>query len=146
MGSGQIATNDSTHCRRRIQLIRPTHENLRRLIERNDGVPRCIGQASGVHRNPRLFKYYWWVFHEGVPVEDKEFLWQPEYRLCGYDADLLMARLEREGKTCIVYNQRYPRSDPRNPFDPDRWDWFAPSIDDDEDPEWVGKWEGKGFK
>lgn len=121
-------------------MIRPTHEKLQQLIEGRDG-PRQFGQASGVHRNPRLFKYYWWIFHEGVPVEGEEFLYQDEHRLCGYDAFQLLEKLKREGKSCIVYNQRFPRSDPRNPFDPEKWDSFAPSIDDDSDPEWR-----EGFK
>ena len=87
------------------------------------------------------------VIHEyarytaGVPVEGEEFLYQDEYRLCGYDAFQLLEKLKREGKSCIVYNARYPRSDPRNPFDPEKWDAFAPSIDDDTDPEWR-----EGFK
>ena len=77
-------------------MIRPTHAYLQREIKNSDG-PRRIGQDSGVHPNPRFFKYYWWIFHEGVPVEDEDFLFQDEYRLCGYDAMKLLDRLRREG-------------------------------------------------
>ena len=94
-------------------------------------------QGTFPHPNPRLYKYYWWVFWDQSPVDGEAFLTKP-YRLSASAARELRCELESRGKPHFVYNRRLPRLDPANPFDPQssRWhgvEWALP-YDEDPDP------------
>lgn len=88
-----------------------------------------------VHPKIRFYKYYWWVFWSGSPVDGREFLGK-QYRLSVAPAMQLIAELKQSGEPTWVYNDRLPRRDPANPFrsDSTRWTEWALSYDDDPDP------------
>jgi hypothetical protein len=93
--------------------------------------------ASGVHPNPRFYKYFWWVFWSKSEVDGKEFL-SDAYRLSTAVALNLMKELAEKGEPYWIYNRRLPRHDPSNPFDYEHprsrhLEW-ATSYDNDTDP------------
>jgi hypothetical protein len=97
--------------------------------------------ATGMHPVPQFYKYYWWVFWEGSVCDGREFLCK-ENRMSTKKAFDLIEQLKKENKPCWVYNARYPRLDPKNPFDPksDVWrnvEWMLP-LDQDTDEEYKG--------
>ncbi len=107
------------------------------LAEAKQGNP-CKIFASKVHPNPRLYKYYWWIFWAGSPCEGKAFLTTP-YRLSMRKAFILKAELDAADEPYWLYNIHLPRFDPEYmPFDPnaERWrdvEWavaFAEDIDE----------------
>lgn len=110
----------------------PNFEIIRRQRE-----ARCSSFATGVHPNPRFYKYYWWVFWSESPIDGMEFL-SDKYRLSTAAAIALLAELKAMGKPLWLYNRRLPRRDPANPFDANHSQWrdveWAPPYDDDMDP------------
>jgi hypothetical protein len=98
--------------------------------------------ASFMHPNPRIYKYYWWVFWEGSPCDGDRFL-TDRYRLPTEQAFGLIELLVAGRKSHWLYNTRIPRDDPDNtPFDPnaDKWrgmEW-AKSFEEDTDGEYNG--------
>ena len=113
----------------------PNFEAIRR--ERAEGRSGFMFYTARVHPNPRFYKYYWWVFWSGSPVDGEEFL-EDEYRLSTAAAIALSAELRALGEPSWWYNHRLPRRDPANPFDADKTRWadaeWAPAYDDDPDP------------
>jgi len=99
---------------------------------------RGAGFARRVHPNPRFYKYYWWIFHEGSPCDGEAFLGD-EFRLATREAIELMDRLDAEGKPYWTYNRKLPRADLANtPWDFNSHAWegqeWAPPFDADPDP------------
>jgi hypothetical protein len=98
--------------------------------------------ATGVHSNPKFYKYYWWVFWRDSPCEGSKFL-SKKYRMSTKEAHELMAKLHEQQEKYFVTNSRYPRYDPVvMPFDPNskRWKkaiWALP-FDEDTDEEYQG--------
>ena len=55
----------------------PSFDELRReRTHYQESGRRCRyrGFASGVHPNPRFYKYYWWVFWIESPIDGWQFL------------------------------------------------------------------------
>lgn len=69
--------------------------------------------ASHVHPVPSFYKYYWWVFHAGSPVEGRAFL-APFFRLSTFAFVTLTRDLARGGCAHLIYNKRLPRIGARN--------------------------------
>jgi hypothetical protein len=92
--------------------------------------------ATRMHPNPRLYKYYYWVFWRCSPCEGSKFL-RKKYRLSTKQAFELIEQLKQQKESYWVYNSRHPRRDPNNPFNPKSPKWkyetWAPSFDDDKD-------------
>lgn len=111
-----------------------------------NGTPyQYFSQATGVHPNPRFFKYYFWVFWSGSPVDGPAFL-ETRYRL-PFSATLeLRAALESKGERYILYNRQLPRCDAANPFDLGAKTWGGREValpyDEDPDPIARGQWAG----
>lgn len=102
----------------------------------------CHSYAQRPHADPRLNKYRWWVFWRGSACDGREFLAE-DYGMCTADAMALMERLTLSQERHWVYNQRMPRDEPGvTPFDRASAKWrntqFAPSLNEDTDPEWNG--------
>ncbi len=98
--------------------------------------------AMGVNPNPRLYKYYWWVFWRGSPCEGSKFITK-KYRMTTERAHNLMAKLHQQKEKYFVTNTSYPRYEPGvMPFDPKSKRWknatWAPSFDEDTDKEYQG--------
>ena len=113
----------------------PEFERMQR--ERATGRSGCSSYATGVHPNPRFYKYHWWVFWRESPVDGSEFL-SDKYRLSTAAAMALSADLKARGEPSWLYNRRLPRRDPANPFDTNHPRWrdaeWAVAYDDDPDP------------
>lgn len=117
----------------------PCHKLLRK--ERLDYRVSSTGEAmrsyaSGIHPNPRFFKYYWWIFWNESRADGRAFF-SDRHRLATADAmDLLQGLIELR-EPCWIYNQRLPRAGVDTPFDLTRARWFdaeiAPGYDDDQD-------------
>lgn len=109
-------------------MITPSFQRLREM--KADG--ECgISNATDMHPNPRLYKYWWRVFHEDLPSENYADI--PS--LPTVAAFALIERLESAGKPYIVYNHRQRRLGVKI------WDYSkfpmescAPAYDDDPDP------------
>jgi len=124
-------------------MMQPTFSQLDFMEKRHrEGSPfgmaaRCTPYG---HPNPRFYKHYWWVFHRGSPCEGNKFLTEP-YRLNEFEARQLMRALDQKDEPYMVYNDYVPRKGVSF-FDPAAKKWkgveFAPSFDDDTDPECEG--------
>jgi hypothetical protein len=95
-----------------------------------------------MHPNPKFYKYYWWVFWKGSPVDGDEFL-SSRYRMPTAAAAQLLEELREKGEPFWLYNRQLPRKDADNtPFDPDAPRWknaeWAPPYDQDPDAVWNG--------
>lgn len=112
----------------------PSFKRLKAETEREGFCTRFSGTFR--HPNPRLYKYYWWVFWEGSPCDGSQFL-SDDNRMPTKQAFDLMDSLTAQSKSYWVYNRRLPRRDPANPFNPDAEKWrdeeWAPSFDEDTD-------------
>lgn len=98
--------------------------------------------AQSMHSDPRFYKYLWWVFWEGSPVDGNEFL-EDTYAVNTATAMALMDDLLQKRKSHWIYNRQIPRLDPGvTPFDPLHRRWkdmqFAPPLSEDPDAEWQG--------
>ena len=110
--------------------------NFNDLRELNAGKSVCLSYASGVHPNPRFYKYCWWIFWAHSPIDGAEFLGD-RYRINTATALNLMAELEAKGEGYWLYNRRFPRRDPANPFNfqSPRWHGVEWALSYDEDPD-----------
>ena len=122
----------------------PEFKMLERIRAESTTGRQWYAGATFMHRNPRFFKYYWWVFWKESPIEGEEFL-SREYRLSTAVAMQLLDRLREQNETCLIYNRRHPRMDKANvpfPFNPESERWkdteWAPAYDEDPDPVWNG--------
>lgn len=101
-----------------------------------------ISFASGMHRSPYWYKYYYWVFNKKSPVDGREFL-SDKYRLCVHDAMKLIEELNKNDEGYWLYNVQLPRNDPSSPFDLNHKKWsqceIAPAYADDNDPVYISK-------
>ena len=75
-----------------------------------------LNQAKAVHPNPRFYKYYWWVFWAGSPVEGKAFL-ESRHRLPTAAAFEFMEELKGKKEPYLLYSRQLHRRDPAGPFD-----------------------------
>jgi hypothetical protein len=126
----------------------PNFEKLRREradCEKTGRRAKCSSYAAGVHPNPRLFKYHWWVFWNESPVDGHEFI-SDRYHFCTAAAMELVASLKERNEPCWLYNSRLPRLGSTIPFDPKSKRWqgvtWAPAYDDDPDPMAGGELSG----
>ena len=114
----------------------PSFKELEEQLGQGDR--RSWSYATNMHPNPKFYKYYWWIFWRGSPIDGWAFLGK-EYRLSTAVADQLMKKLRDEEEPYWRYNSRLPRRDPENtPFDPQspRWEGveWALAFDQDSDP------------
>ncbi len=127
----------------------PSFDELALDITANGNKPIRSRYASNMHPNPYFYKYYWWVFWQGSPVDGREFL-SHDYQLCTHDAFMLLDQLNAAGESWVLYNKHSPRYDLINtPFDVNHPQWqnriFAPSFEQDTDPVWISK-DGVTYK
>ncbi len=96
---------------------------------------RGLSNASGMHPDPRLYKYAWRVFWRGSPVDGRAFFDTPA--LSTKAALELAAALDQRGEPYVIYNRRMHRRGVT------LWNLkhprfakvtFAPAYDDDPDP------------
>ncbi len=111
---------------------------------RRESVEAGIGfsYASNMHPNPRFYKYRWWVFWRDSACDGREFL-DDKYAICTANAISLIKKLQADGECYWIYNRRISRHEPGvTPFDRTSVKWrdhaFAPSFDDDTDPQLDG--------
>lgn len=119
-------------------MLPPRYKNLKLCSDR-DGTPAIMfAGAVRRHRNPHLFKYYWWVFTEGCPVEGKAFL-ADRYRLTESEFEEVYRRCREQGIAALIYNAKHYRISYDTPWDKERLmsmgvERFAPGYDEDTDP------------
>ena len=119
-------------------MLMPLYKNLN-IHKYNDGTPAIVfAGAVRRHRDPRLNKYYWWVFTAGCPVDGRAFL-SDRYRLTESEFEDVYRRCREQGVAALIYNARYYRIGDDTPWDRDRLmakgiTNFAPSYDADPDP------------
>ena len=118
----------------------PCQADLDYLIQ--EGCCNQSFQGSFLHKNPRFYKYYFWIYHRGVTIEGAEF-WGNQYRLPIKSAFDLINHLKKTNQAFMVFNRRFPRWDPGVvPFDRDSEKWkdteWAPAFDEDADEEYQG--------
>ncbi|MDF1637663.1 hypothetical protein [Alcanivorax jadensis] len=103
--------------------------------------------GNNIHPVPEHYKYDWWIFWEGAPVDGEMLIFNEQYRMNTAEASSLYVRLMSTKTTFFMYNRKRPRQDSANPFDPsaEKWrgvDW-APSLANDPDPVVAeGAWAG----
>lgn len=118
-------------------MLRPTYEKLADMTAaRGPGIFNA--GCSAVHPNPRLYKYYWWIFTQDSPVEGFEFL-TDEYRLSTANFQSQVAYCKQHNISAYIFNQKQYRYDTALPWDYDKLQQregiiFAPGFDDDPDP------------
>jgi len=115
----------------------PSHFDKERVEDMTRGL---IISASRVHPDPRLYKYYWWVYHAEMDEADaSKVFWEEKYRMCEKTYRDLIEMLRKDGSGYVIANQRFYR------LGASLWDyerlkmkepdiWFAPAFDDDPDP------------
>jgi hypothetical protein len=116
-------------------MIGPTYSFLNGIKSTGVNGYSC---ALGVHPNPRFYKYIWWVFWSGSPVEGSAFL-DPKYALSTSAFVDLVGEMRLMGESYILYNRQLPRHEiDVTPFDLTSPKWkgrsFAPAWDKDCDP------------
>lgn len=121
----------------------PSFDELALDIKENGNKPLRLSYATNMHPSPYFYKYYWWVFWLGSPIDGREFLGN-EYRLCTREAFMFLDQLRANGDSWILYNKHNPRHDLINtPFDFEHPQWknrvLAPSFEKDFDPVWISK-------
>lgn len=121
-------------------MMEPTRANLERAI--GDGGERslqifCSGYMP--HPNPKMYKYYWRAFTLDSPWEGEKFF-ENTTPLSTAECVELLEKYRIEGVPCLIYSYHRPREG--EIFDKNSEKWkdvsFAPSWDDDTDPEWQG--------
>lgn len=118
-------------------MMLPTYRNLRSTASWwQASVSICSG-AGAPSGNPRFYKYCWRIFSIECSWEGEAFFKNAPV-LCAADYEKEVARLLRQGLSCLVYGLKLPRRDPSNPWDMAHPKWatreFAPSWEDDTDP------------
>jgi hypothetical protein len=68
-----------------------------------------------MHKNPYFYKYYWWIFSYDSAQEGDAFL-SNEFRLPTGLAMQRWKKLQESELPAIVYNTKFTRRDPSNPF------------------------------
>jgi len=137
-------------CNRPLFIMRlPSFNELALDTKANGNKPIRSRYATNMHSNPYFYKYYWWVFWQGSPMDGREFL-DKKYQLCTHDTFTLLDQLRANGESWILYNKHSPRYDLINtPFDFDHPQWknriFAPPFEQDTDPIWISK-SGVSYK
>jgi hypothetical protein len=116
----------------------PNFEQIKeqKLTPKSEERSYCSRCSTSFNPNPKLYKYYWWVFWAGSPCDGREFL-SPQYRMTTKKAFDFMEELSLKKEPHWLYNRLTPRDDPQNPFDKasDRWrgvEW-AVAFDEDTD-------------
>ncbi|WP_417477889.1 hypothetical protein [Maricaulis sp.] len=100
-------------------------------------------QGSGVHDNPRFYKYIWqiWTAADLRDFEPAHWLDEPSVPQLAFAAAMLQARpLYMTGTVFLIRSDRLYRRGADTPFDPSRIDpaRLAPPWTDDADPEFHG--------
>jgi hypothetical protein len=115
--------------------------NFEKIKEADKNGFKISSYASGIHPNPKFYKYYWHVFWEDSPCDGKEFF-DNKYRMSTKSAMDLIDKLKIKDKPCWLYNRRLPRADVANPFDVNSKVWkdseWAVSFDEDTDKIYQG--------
>jgi hypothetical protein len=115
----------------------PTREAWKRA--QPQGIVFCLGWMPTA--NARFYKYSWQIWTPASALEGYEFL---ESGPCVSTAEFMtrQGQMEKHGLAGWVYSRKSPRQGPGTPFDRNHPKWreaeFAPSWDDDVDPEWNG--------
>lgn len=117
-------------------MMKPSFQTLAELTARKG--PRIFNASvSSVNPNPRMYKYYWWIFTEHSPVEGMAFLTDP-YRLNSFDFQQQLKYCKENNLSALIYNERLYRLDHSLPFDFSKLEQegynFAPSFDEGPDP------------
>lgn len=120
-----------------VVMVIPTFEKLADLTALN-GPKIYFAGCSTVHPNPKLYKYYWWIFTQQSLTEGSEFL-SDDNRLCISDFNKQLSYCRSNNVSAYIYNQRLYRFDKQLPWDYKKLKQqagiqFAPSFDQDCDP------------
>lgn len=114
--------------------------NLEILNQEHAVQPKNCFYGFRIHPNPYYYKFKWWLFWRGSPVDGARFL---AYRdaMCTAEAMAWLAIYKARGETVWIYNTRYLRKDlARAPFDPKHPRWkkamWTVNYDKDCDPTW----------
>lgn len=97
-----------------------------RLDEGESGLIFC--GARRPHHNPRLFKYYWWVFTVDSPAQGADFL-VSDFRLSFSEYLNEAGRILSEGGLAMVYNKKTYRIGDNSIWDKDRLLAADPTIE-----------------
>lgn len=104
-----------------------------------EGYQSVFISGSGIHPNPKLYKYSWWIYDETSPYENAgEVFYKDEHRLSTYDAIKRMDELRLKKIRFAYVNSKLQRLGCKI------WDYdhlrsiypdieFAPVYDDDQD-------------
>jgi len=118
--------------------------NFARLKQEHDKKGfHAYSSATFMHPNPKIYKYYWWVFWKNSPCDGNAFL-DKKNRLPTKKAFDLINKLVVDGESYWLYNCRLPRIDPANsPLNRHANKWknieWAKSFADDTDEEYKGQ-------
>ncbi|WP_341314540.1 hypothetical protein WN982_04275 [Paraburkholderia sp. IMGN_8] len=117
-------------------MLFPTRKSFERYS--SDGLTYF---STGLHPNPRLFKYLWQIWTPDSPLEGEEFLRSGPLLSTGKFVEIEQQMLQAR-KSGFVYNRCRVRMGLGSPFNLDHPRWkvteWAPSWDDDPDPVWNG--------
>jgi hypothetical protein len=127
-------------------MRKPNFEELKQeMKERPKEGPGVSNRFHGTYMHPRpdFYKYYWSIFWQGSPCDnsgDDDFIHSREYWLSTKKAMDFIKELESKGEHCWIYNRKFPRLDPKNPFDVNSkwWTEWAVSFDEDTDEIYKG--------
>lgn len=94
--------------------------------------------ASGIHPNPKWFKYFWWIFTAESPIDGHSFLCD-DNKLSFFEFEKELERVKSLGLEAWIYNTKLYRLGEDSPFDEQKLrakgiSEFAPSFDEDQDP------------
>ena len=108
------------------------------------GVRAAFISGSNLHPNPKLYKYYWWIYPANSTYASAyEVFYKPEHALTMKEFDTLSKRLFDENISFAYVNRKVHRLGNKI------WDYekikqeypnteFAPAFDDDPDEEHEG--------
>jgi hypothetical protein len=115
-------------------MLLPTRKNFER--HSSDGL---LYFSTGLHPNPRLYKYLWQIWTPDSPLEGEGFLLSGPLLSTARFVEIEQ-RMLTTGESGFVYNRRRVRKGLGSPFDLTHPRWkvreWAPSWEDDPDPEW----------
>lgn len=120
---------------------------LDRITKANMGIypagKTAFVSGSNLHPNPRMYKYYWWIYSELSEFESaEEVFFKEQYSLSTKEAFALMDELQAKKIRFVTANTKrkrlgsiwdYPRILQEYPDE-----IFAPSYEDDPTPDWNG--------
>jgi len=90
-------------------VFKPTYENLE-FISSNDLFKITKAGTVNIHENPRLYKYYWWIFTLDSTTEGDDFL-KEENMLCYADYLQKIKDIIESKQPAMIYNTKYHRLD-----------------------------------